>query len=84
MVNDLGHVTLNFHAVPMYQLHAIQHDVVEEINKRERVIFGQLKTSKKIAPSLKKIVKETKNKENTWEVLIPRLCRCWNGVQGKQ
>ena len=31
VVKDLGDVAFDFSAIPMYQLHAIQHDIVEEM-----------------------------------------------------
>ena len=67
MVKDLGHVISNLFAVPMYQLHAIQNVVVEEMKTREWVIFGQLKSSKKTISSLKQTFKETKNTTKNWQ-----------------
>ena len=59
VIKDIGHVTFDFSAVPMYQLHTIQHVVVEEMKTREHKIFEQLNTSKKTVSSLKHTFKET-------------------------
>ena len=35
MIKDLGHITMDFYALSMYEVHAIQHVAVEEMKNRE-------------------------------------------------
>ena len=56
---------LDFSIVLMYLLHTIQQNVIEEMNIREVVVFGQLKNSKNTMTSLKNKVKDIELKEKT-------------------
>ena len=47
MVKDIGHVTINFSIVLMYQVHANWQVAVNKMKTREWVIYGKLNTSKK-------------------------------------
>ena len=59
MIKDIGHVSLDFSIFLMYILHSIQQIEVEDMKKRERAMFDQLKHSKNTIASLKNKVKET-------------------------
>ena len=62
MIKDIDHMNLYFFVVPMYLLHTMQQDVIEEMKTREHDIFGQLKHSNTTIASLKNKVKETEQK----------------------
>ena len=47
VVKDISDVAFDFYILPMYQLHTIQHVVVEDMKTRERNIFKQPKSSMK-------------------------------------
>ena len=62
MVKDIGHVTINFSTVLMYQVNANQRVAINKMKTREWEIYGKLNTSKKTIFSLKQIVREIENK----------------------
>ena len=47
MAKDLGHVTMYFFTLSMYEVHVIQNVVVVEMKTRESALVNQVKSSYK-------------------------------------
>ena len=43
MVRNTGHFTINFSAIPMYEVYSIQKAVVEEMNVREGTLIKHIR-----------------------------------------
>ena len=52
MVSDISHVMVDMFMLPMFLLHNIQQDVVEEIEALEHMVYDELKQSKRTMYSL--------------------------------
>ena len=58
MVKDLGDVTMEFSALLMYEVHAIQNYVVVERKNKEHALVNQVKSSHKTINKMKKTIQE--------------------------
>ena len=62
MVKYLGHVTMDFSALTMYEVHGIQNVVITEMNNKENSFLNQVKSSRKVVNKMKKTVQEAEHK----------------------
>ena len=62
MIKDIGHVCIDFSAIPMYLPHIIQHVALDELKERQHAVFEQLKHPMNIVASLKTKAKEMEQK----------------------
>ena len=56
MVKDPGDITMDFSALSMYEVHAIQKATVTKMRKRECTLVNKVKYSHKSVNKIKKIV----------------------------
>ena len=73
MAKNLGHVTIDFLHMFLYEFYVIQNVVVMEMKVREGALIKQVHTSNKTVSNMKKTIKETEEKAKTWEEEIYRL-----------
>ena len=59
MAKNLGHVTIDFSQMSMYEVYVIQNVTVVEMKVREGIFIKQVCASNKIVIKMKKTVKET-------------------------
>ena len=67
MAKNLGHVTIDFLQILLYEVYAMQNFVVMEMKVREGALIKQEKVSNKVVSKMKKTIKEAKQKAKTWE-----------------
>ena len=78
MAKSLGHVTIDFSTLPMYEVYAIRNVAVIEMKVREGKLVKKVRASNNTINKMKKIVKETERKSKTWEEDMHRLQKCCN------
>ena len=62
MVKYLGHVTIYFSTLSMYEVHAIQNVAVVEVKIIEGTLINQARAFKKTIHNMKKVVKKQSRK----------------------
>ena len=60
MAKNLGHVTIYFSQMPMYEVYAIHNFLVAEVQVIEGALIKQFRASNNTIHKMKKTVKETK------------------------
>ena len=67
MAKSIGHVTIPFSHMRLYEVYAMQNVIVTEMKVREGSLIKQSKVANKSVNKMKKVVQEAKQKEKTWE-----------------
>ena len=62
MIKDIGHVSVTLYVIPMFQLHKILSDALDEIKASEHAVVEQLKHLNNIVSYLQKKLQEIEHK----------------------
>ena len=67
IAKKLGHVTIDFLQMSLYEVYAIQNVADAEIKLREGALIKEEKVANKTVNKMKKTIKELEKKYKTWE-----------------